>query len=300
MTDTLEEHEGTVSIGGRPISNLRFADDIDAIAGNENELRDLVEKLDTAASNYGMEISAEKTKIMHNDSAGITNEIKVKGQPLSTVNSFKYLGATISDDGSKPEVLSRIAQATAALARLKTIWNNKKIKLASKIRLLRSLVISVFLYACETWTLTADLERRIAAMEMRCYRRLLGISYLQHITNVEIRRRITQEIGTHEDLLTTVKKRKLRWYGHVTRSSGLSKTILQGTVQGGRKMGRPKKRWACNIKDWTGLSFAESQKATRNRQGWRHVVTTSMVMPQQPRIGVRRSLRIKSQSLVTG
>ena len=90
----------------------------------------------------------------------------------------------------------------------------------------------MFLYACETWTLTADLERRISAMEMRCYRRLLGISYSQHITNEEIRRRITQEIGAHEDLLTTVKKRKLKWYGHVTTSSGLSKTILQGTVQG--------------------------------------------------------------------
>ena len=77
MTDALEDHESTVSIGGRPISNLRFADDIDALAGSETELRDLVEKLDTAARNYGMEISAEKTKIMHNNySAGITNEIK--------------------------------------------------------------------------------------------------------------------------------------------------------------------------------------------------------------------------------
>ena len=66
-----------------------------------------------------MEISAEKTKLMTNSANGIQREIKVKGQKLGTVTSFKYLGAVVSDDGSKPEVLSRIAQATAALTKLK-------------------------------------------------------------------------------------------------------------------------------------------------------------------------------------
>ena len=68
-----------------------------------------------------MEISAEKTKLMTNSANGIQKEIKVKGQELGTVTSFKYLGAVVSDDGSKPEVLSRIAQATAALTKLKPI-----------------------------------------------------------------------------------------------------------------------------------------------------------------------------------
>ena len=248
-----------------------------------------------------MEISAEKTKIMCNDnSTGITEEIKVKDQVLETVKSFKYLGAIISDEGSRPEILSRIAQATNALTRLKPIWKNKKIRLAYKIRLLRSLVISIFLYACESWTLNADLERRISAMEMRCYRRLLGISYTQHISNIEVKNRIVHEIGEHDCLLSTVKARKMKWYGHVTRSSGLSKIILQGTVEGKRKRGRPRKRWACNIQEWTGLSFADSQASAHDRQRWRSVVTTSMVVPQQPRIGTRRSERIKSQSAVMG
>ena len=301
MEDALEDHDGTVSIGGRPVSNLRFADDIDALAGSETELKDMVEKLDTASRNFGMEISAEKTKIMcNNNSAGITNEIKVNNQVLNTVDKFKYLGAIICDEGSKPEILSRIAQTTNALARLKTIWKSKNIRLASKIRLMRSLVLSIFLYACESWTLTAELERRIAAMEMRCYRRLLGISYTLHITNKEVRNRITHEIGQHEDLLTTVKSRKLRWYGHVTRSSGLSKTILQGTVKGSRKRGRPRKKWTCNIKEWTGLSFADSQRAAEDRQRWRNVVSTYMVMPQQPKSGVCRRTRSSSHLMVMG
>ena len=69
-------------------------------------------------------------------------------------------------------------------------------------------------------------------MEMRCYRKILHISYKDHVTNDEVRAKIQQAIGPHEDLLTIVKRRKLRWYGHVSRSSGLAKTILQGTVKG--------------------------------------------------------------------
>ena len=168
MTDALENHEGTVSIGGRTITNLRFADDIDGLAGAEEELANLVERLDKAFAAYGMEISAEKTKLMTNNTSGINTEIKVNGQKLETVTSFKYLGAVITDEGSKPEILSRIAQATAALTRLKPIWTDKSISLGSKIQLMRSLVTSIFLYACESWTLTAELQRRIQAMEMRC------------------------------------------------------------------------------------------------------------------------------------
>ena len=74
----------------------------------------------------------------------------MNGQRLETVTSFKYLCSVIPDEGSKPEMLSRIAQATTALTRLK----DKSISLSSKIRLMRSLVTSIFLYACESWTLT--------------------------------------------------------------------------------------------------------------------------------------------------
>ena len=115
---------------------------------------------------------------------------------------------------------------------------------------MRSLVTSSFLYACESWTLTAELQRRIKAMEMRCYRKILCISY-----NEEVRAKIQQAIGPHEDLVTIVK-RLTAVYGHVSRSSGLGKTILQGTVKGGRRQGRQKKRWEDSIREWTGLEFA--------------------------------------------
>ena len=161
-TDALEDHDESVSTGGRTITNLRFADDIDALAGKE-ELFKLVNHLDTASTTYGMEISTEKTKLMTNNIKGISLDIRIGDQKLETVQSFKYLGSVVTDEGSKQEILSRIAQAIGALTKLKTIWKDKNIALSSKTRLMRSLVISIFLYACETWTLTAELERKIQA-----------------------------------------------------------------------------------------------------------------------------------------
>ena len=119
---------------------------------------------------------------MTNNTSGINTVIKVNGQKLETVTSFKYLRSVITDEGSKPEILSRIAQTTAALTRLKPVWLDKSISLSSTIRLMRYLVTSIFLYACESWTLTAELQRRIQAMEMRCYRKILhSISYKDHV-----------------------------------------------------------------------------------------------------------------------
>ena len=69
-------------------------------------------------------------------------------------------------------------------------------------------------------------------MEMRCYRKILRISYKDHVTNKDVHAKIQQAIGLHEDLLMIVKRSKLQWYGHVSRSSGLAKTILQGIVKG--------------------------------------------------------------------
>ena len=101
-------------------------------------------------------------------------------------------------------------------------------------------------------------------MEMRYNRKIIHISYKDHVTNEEIRTKIQQATGPHEDLLTIVKRRKLQWYGHVSRSSGLAKTILQGTAEGGRRQGGQRKRWEDNIRQWTGLEFCKSKRAVEN------------------------------------
>ena len=152
-----------VSIGGRTITNLRFANDIDALAEEKQEVEALVESLDESFTRYKMETNAEKTYLMTNSANGIQRETKAKGQKLGTMTSFKYLGAIVSDEGSKQELLSRIAQATAALTKLKPIWRDNNISLESKVKLMCSLVISIYLYACELWTLPAEVEKRTQA-----------------------------------------------------------------------------------------------------------------------------------------
>ena len=137
---------------------------------------------------------------------------------------------------------------------------------------------TIFLHACETWTFTAELQRRIQSLEFRCFRKILGISYKVRITNEHVRKTITKHIGPYEDPLATVKRQKLKWYGHVTRSDGLTKVILQGTVEGKRRRGRPKKKWIDNIAEWTGKSSAETQAMAHNRQEWRELMRKSVMM----------------------
>ena len=78
----------------------------------------------TVSTAYNMKISAEMTKLMTKNTSGINTEIKVNGQRLQTVTSFKYQGSVITDEGSKPEILSRLAQITAALTKLRPVWND--------------------------------------------------------------------------------------------------------------------------------------------------------------------------------
>ena len=94
---------------------------------------------------------------------------------------------------------------------------------------------------CESWTLTAELKKRTQVFEMKYYRRLLNISYKDHVTNGDVRRKILAVIGKYDELLTLVKKRKLRWFGHVSRTSGLAKSILQDTLQKKKKKKKKKK-----------------------------------------------------------
>ena len=222
MCEALEDHEGSVSIGGRLTTNFRFAYDIVVNAEDEEESGVLAGRLDTTTN---LEIGPDKTKALTTNPNGFQREIKIKGQRVEVVENFMYLGAIIANKGSTPKIRFRISHSTAVLSRLTIIWRNKNISFASKVRLRRTLILSTFLYACESWTLTTKLERRIQALKRRCYRRLLNISYRDHVTNKEIRNRIQNAIGVHDSLLTIVHKRKLRWYGHILRSYGIAKTI---------------------------------------------------------------------------
>ena len=97
MAGALEDQEGIVSIGGRTITKLGFAEDIDGLAGQERELVKLVNHLEDASTAYGMQISAEKTQLMTNNTIDINSDISIVNKELETVRSFQYLGAIVLD-----------------------------------------------------------------------------------------------------------------------------------------------------------------------------------------------------------
>ena len=125
MADALADHEGTVSIGGRTITNLRFADDIDGLAGQEQELVSLMKHLDGVFTTYDMQIHAKKAQLITNNANGISTDITIDNKKPETVLSFKYLGAILLDEGSKSEELSRIPQTTAVSDQTKSHLERK-------------------------------------------------------------------------------------------------------------------------------------------------------------------------------
>ena len=134
------------------------------------------------------------------------------------------------------------------------------------------------MYGCDAWTLLADSEKRIQAFENKCYRRILRVSYTEHRTNKHVKEEIEARAGPQEPLLSSVRRRKLLWFGHVTRHDGVSKVILQGTIEGQRKRGRQRKMWLDNIKDWTGLSLPQLLERATDRPAWRKTVSSASRM----------------------
>ena len=158
------------------------------------------------------------------------------------------------------------------MIRLYTIWNSKLINFKLKYNLYRSLVLSILTYGCETWTISVAMQKKISAFESKAHRKLLGIKYQDRITNVCVRNRITMLLGTYEPLLKTIKRRKLKWFGHVSRHDNLCKTIMQGSVEETRKQGRPKSQWIDNIAKWTKRDVNDLIQDVHKIYGWRKVL----------------------------
>ena len=208
MSDTLKDHYSSISIGGRTISNLRFADDIDLISKSNCELQKLTDSLALHAGNYSMEVNSEKSKTMVNSNKNnVHAKIIMNGEEMEEVNQFKYLGATLKKNGSSEgEIRIRIATATSAIVRLDKIWTSKMINFTLKYNLYKSLVLSIFIYGCESWTILESMKKKIIAFENKSYRRLLGITYRQKITNVTVKEKIVSLVGNYVPLLAIVKK----------------------------------------------------------------------------------------------
>ena len=142
-----------------------------------------------------------------------------------------------------------------------------------RLRMMRAVVAATLLKACESWTLTTGDEKRLAALEMKAYRRLIRISWRDWITNEWVRNEVTRHCGEVQSFSEIVKERKFRCFGHVVRGGTLARQIMAGGVEGRRGRGSPMPSWIGNLKEWSRKSAVELTKmASNDRTEWRNWV----------------------------
>ena len=264
--------ESGAVIGGRLISNLRYADDTALCGKSPQEINNIVHKVNDAGRIRLLKLNTRKTKLMvvGDDNANVS--IDIDGETIAKVNSFKYLGTIKTSTGSCSEdIKARIGRAKKA-----TITRNwtqfGKIEefeksLSLKMKLAKALIWPIITYGAEGWTLKKDDERRLEAAEMWCYRRLLRISWTEKKTN----KSILDELQTKRELLAQIIKRKMAFFGHACRNNkcNLVKTCILGMMPGKRRRGRPRMQYIDNIKKWTRTSPKENVRLTEDRTAWR-------------------------------
>jgi len=159
MREALKEFTGGFRIGGRTITNLRYADDIIFITTSQTDLQKLVNRLDQSSHKYGLRINIDKTKVMATQ--GIIGNITIQGTPVEEVNTFVYLGALVTkDSNSTLDLKAKLAKGQGILSSLKTLWKNHNIRICTKVKLLTALVWPVASDGCESLTLKSTDEKK--------------------------------------------------------------------------------------------------------------------------------------------
>ena len=260
-----EELQG-VHVNGINVNNVRYADDTALVTDNVNNLQAIVTEIKEQSSKAGLDMNIKKTKTMViAKNPGTKIDIKVDGETLEQVDKFKYLGATITEDGrSETEIKTRIGLAKSKFSYMSKLMTSRKLSLKLKLKILNCYVFSIFAYGAEAWTLTKVLEDRINALEMWCLRKIGKVSWKEKKTNKEV----CTLLGTHQKLLNKIKTRKLTYFGHIERQQSFLKQVLEGKLEGKRPRGRPRYTWADNIKQWTKRSFHQCVTAAQERNEW--------------------------------
>ena len=233
------------------INELLFADDCALNANSETSMQESVDKFANACDNFGLTISTKKTEVLHQPAPGKPYHepsIQVNGERLKAVDKFTYLGSTLSRNVTiDDEVQCRLAKASSAFGRLsQQVWNRRGIRLETKIKVYRAVVMTTLLYGCESWTVYSRHARKLNHFHTVCLRRILGIKWQDRIPDTEV----LEKAGL-PSIFTLLMQTQLRWAGHVARmeDNRLPKQLLFGELtEGKRKACGPKKRFKDTLK----------------------------------------------------
>ena len=159
-----------------------------------NSLQSQIEQTKEATEQAGLLLHTKKTKTVVFGERNVDNDIRVAGNTIENVEKFEYIGSLLTwDNNYSDEIKRRIGKATGAMVSLKYIWNSKKLRIDNKMKILKTCVFSVLLYASKTWTLKETAKTKLLAFKMKCYRQILRINWRDMIRNEDIRKRISKE-----------------------------------------------------------------------------------------------------------
>ena len=273
MREALEDFEGGIKIGGRRITNMRYADDTTLLCNNREDLLKLLKSVKDASERRGLLLNTKKTKIMVIDPSrdDVGEAYKVDGQDLEKVTHFEYLGSMINTRGDcSQEIRRRLAMGKKAVIDMAKIWKSS-IPTALKARLLRATAFAVATYGAESWAMKKNERKRVDAFEMWCYRRLLRVSWRERKTNAWV----LEKIGSAMTLRSSIAQRKLRYFGHIIRHTSLERDIIQGQTEGLRGRGRPPTSWMDDIRALTGGTVVQATRLACNRAAWRALISAT-------------------------
>ena len=267
----IETMEG-FSVGGRNVNNLRYADDVVLIADSAEKLQELVSEVNVASEEKGLRINRGKTECMVvSKSAEMPDcHLRIQQEPVKNVKEFQYLGSILTTDARcTTEIKRRIGIAKTAFRRMKNLLTNSRLSVQTRVRAIKTYVWSTLLYGCETWIVSREMERRLEAMEMWCWRRMLRVGWVERRSNVSI----LESIQERRELLAVVRKRQMTFLGHVMRADGLENLAMTGRIAGSRSRGRPRKKYLDKMKEIIGGGMTTQQLliTTRDREQWRSI-----------------------------
>ena len=251
-----------IRVNGEYLTDLRFADDIVLISEKGEELQQMIEELHRESRRVGLSMNMKKTKVMFNDHAQ-KQQINIMNQALEEVNEYVYLGQTISTaPGHEVEIKRRISLGWRAFGKQSDIMKSK-IPLSLKKKVFNQLILPVLTYGSETWSLTKAMERKLVSTQRAMERIMMGIS-------LKDRKRATwiREQTKIEDIISTIKKKKMDMAGHVMRRDDNRWTIRLTEWlprDGKRSKGRQRTRWSDELRKFAGIGW---RRLTGDRREW--------------------------------
>ena len=252
-----------ININGEKLSNLRFADDVALLSRSLNELQDMINELQEESEKIGLKANMEKTKIIINSHA-TKGSIKMRGEELQIVDEVVYLGQQITMKSSRSgEIQRRISAGWIAFAKYRKILKSN-IPICLKRKIYHGCIEPVITYGSQVWALNKRLVSKLRTTQRSMERAIIGVTKRDHLTNKKVR-----ELSGTNDIISTIKKLKWSWAGHIARMKDnrwTQRTTEWIPIGQKRERARPMTRWDDEIIKFMGVTWI---RKAQDRKLWK-------------------------------